>query len=283
MVVAFGFITCNDAIMKWVIADMHLIEAILIRGAFSLLFILTLVFATGRLNELRWGNPWAQIAVASSLTVSLFCFITSLQYLPLAIAVTMMSVSPLFTTLLAPFVLGERVGWWRRCAVALGFCGTALVMQPGSDSFHWAVFLPLFGGSLEAVRELITRRVIGGENPSSMTLTAMSFITVAAGVSAPFVWEAPAAHHVGLLALSAACFSIGLLLIFTAIKTADVSVVSPFKYSGVIWATILGFLLWSEVPSLPAIIGAMLIVTGGIIIVRRERMLKKAARQSASG
>jgi drug/metabolite transporter (DMT)-like permease len=143
-------------------------------------------------------------------------------------------------------------------------------MQPGTEDFSWAVLLPLFGACLNAAREIITRRVIGGESSISMALTAMLLVSGTAAAVAPFVWVTPITAHIGLLALAGACLSFGLVLAFEAIRSADVSIVSPFQYSSMLWATVIGFAVWSDIPSWPTIVGATLIVAGGLVILRRE-------------
>ena len=277
MVLAFGLITINDAAMKWALAGTPVAQAIFIRGIFSLLVLLSLSLYLGRLRELRWRKPWAQIFCGLAFTVSLFCFVTSLNYLPLALAVVIISASPMFVTVFAPIFLGERVGWWRRSAVLLGFVGTIIVMQPGTESFDWPLLLPLIAACLNAGREIVVRHVIGTESSISMVLTAMLFVSGFAAAASPFVWVAPSAAHIGFLALSGACLAFGLILAFEAIRSADVSIVSPFQYSSIIWATLIGFAVWSDVPSWSTILGATLIFCGGLVILRRERVPKHHA------
>lgn len=270
MVIAYGFIIVNDASMKWTLASLPIAQAILTRGLFSLLFLIGISLCLGRLRDLRWRNPWAQIACAMTFTISMFCFVTSLSYLPLAFAIVIISSGPIYVTVLAPVFLGERVGWWRRAAVLLGFVGTIVVMQPGTDGFTWPVLLPLIAAVFNAIREMIIRRVIGAESSISMVLTAMVFVSCLAAMATPFVWQAPTASHIGLLALAGASLSVGLVLVFEAIRSADVSIVSPFQYSGILWASLVGFLVWSDVPTFPTVLGAALIIAGGIVILWRE-------------
>lgn len=270
MVIAYGFITINDASMKWTLTSLPIAQAIFTRGLFALLFLIAISLCLGRLRDLRWRNPGAQIACAITFTISMFCFVTSLSYLPLAFAVVIISSGPIYVTVLAPVFLGERVGWWRRTAVLLGFAGTIVVMQPGTDGFSWPMFLPLIAALFNAIREMIIRRVIGTESSISMVLTAMAFVTCVAAMSMPFVWQAPSVSDVGLLALAGASLSVGLVLVFEAIRSADVSIVSPFQYSGILWASLAGFLVWSDVPTFPTALGATLIIAGGIIILWRE-------------
>ena len=175
MVLAFGFITANDAAMKWVLAGIPVVQAIFNRGLVSLLVLGLIAIAMRRRWGLNWARPGMQILCGLMFTVSLFCFVMSLNYLPLAVGVVIISSGPIFVTMLAPFLLGEKVGWPRRIAVMLGFAGTVVVMQPGTDSFSWAMLLPFAGACLNAVREITVRRVIGEVSSISMSLTATQY------------------------------------------------------------------------------------------------------------
>ena len=277
MIIAYGFIIVNDASMKLTLTSLPVAQAILIRGLFSILFLIAISFYLGRLGDLRWRNPFAQIACGLTFTVSMFCFVTALSYLPLAFAIVIISSGPIYVTLLAPVFLGERVGWWRRAAVLLAFAGTVVVMQPGSAGFAWPMLLPLIAAVFNAVREMIIRRAIGGESSISMVLTAMVMVSCVAAVITPFVWQMPAASDIARLALAGASLSIGLVLVFEAIRSADVTIVSPFQYAGILWASLVGYLVWSDVPTFTTVLGAMLIIAGGVVILWREGLSRDGA------
>jgi drug/metabolite transporter (DMT)-like permease len=271
MVVAAGIISVNDALMKWTVADMPVGEAIFLRGVFALAMLALFMRRLGGRDVLRWRNVPGQLVCAACFTAALFLYIYSISVLPLASAAVMVFTSPLWVTLLAPLVLGERVGWWRRGAVALGFAGVAIVVQPGGGAFEWMLLVPLLAGLFDAVRDLVTRRIIARENSGSLLFASVAAVTLTALVSVPLGWRMPDASQIGLLAAATLCFVGGLFLMLESIRGADVSLVSPFKFSGIVWAALLGFLAWGDLPSWTTMLGAALIVAGGLIIVQRER------------
>ncbi len=272
MVLGIGLISINDALTKWALEALPVGEAIFIRGLFALFCIAAVLPRFGGISVLAWGSARAHAVPAMCFTAGIFAFVISLSLMPLAIASVMVFTSPLFVTAFAPLLLGERVGWWRRGAVIAGFVGAAIVVQPGGATFSWVFLLPLLAAFLDALREISIRRVIGRETSLSLLFTSLTAVTAASLFTAPLGWLSPGWQPLGLLALAGVCLSGGLFLMIEAIRVADVSVVSPFKYSAVIWAALLGFLIWGHVPTLSVIAGAGMIVSGGLVILYRERI-----------
>jgi drug/metabolite transporter (DMT)-like permease len=271
MILSAGIISINDAAMKWIVADMPVGEAIFLRGVMSLALFAVFLPRLGGRDALRWRSAAGQLVCAACFTAALFLYIFSITVLPLAAAAVMVFTSPLWVTLLAPLVLGERVGWWRRGAVLLGFAGAAIAMQPGGADFQWMLILPLLAGLLDAVRDLVTRRIIARESSGSLLLTAFATVTAASACTLPLGWIVPDAGQLGLLAFATLCFAGGLFLMLEAIRGADISLVSPFRFSALLWVALLGFAVWGDVPSSSMMLGAAFIVAGGLIIVHRER------------
>ena len=114
------------------------------------------------------------------LAASTFLLITSLRYLPLADAIALTFAGPLILTAVAPWALGEQVGWRRRCAVAAGFAGVLIMLAPGPDGLRWAALLPLGVAVLEAVRDIVTRRLVATESTLSMTAYSSGIVTLCA-------------------------------------------------------------------------------------------------------
>jgi len=271
MIAGIGLIAINDALMKLAVTTLPVGEAIFVRGAFALVVMACILPRMGGLTALRWNRPMGPLISAACFTSGLFLFVTSLSLMPLATASVMIFASPLFVTVLAPLILGERVGWWRRIAVLLGFAGAVVVIQPGSDAFTWIVVLPLLAAFADGIREIVTRRVIVHETTISMLFTAMAAVTLVAAATSLLGWRVPTSFELACLAGAGAGLTAGVFLIIEAVRWADASLVSPFKYSGVLWAGLLGFLIWGDVPTVPVIVGAVLIVAGGTIILYRER------------
>lgn len=272
MIAGSVLITFNDASTKIVVTDHSVSQAIFIRGIFTLLPVLFLVYRAGGWQAARWNNIWSQLLCAVPLVGSLFLFIYSLSYIPIAIATIIFYVSPLFVTALAP-VLGERVGWRRWGAVLLGFAGAVLVIEPTGASFSWGMMIPVIAAFTLALRDLATRRIVDGESSLSILVVSSVAIIIAALPPAVIAWTPMSVGDLALLAFSGLAFGFSLYLLTEAFRFADASLVSPIKYSGVLMAAVLGYVIWGDVPSLSALIGAALIVASLLVILRREHAL----------
>ena len=263
-------ITVNDAIMKWLTGDYPPGEVIFVRGLFVAVPLALLVYRAGGLHTLRVTNPRGQLLRGATLTASMFLFITSLQYLPLADAIALTFAGPLMLTAAAPWALGERVGWRRRCAVAVGFAGVLVMLSPGQEGLRWAALLPLGAAFCEAVRDIVTRRLVVTESSLSLTACSTGFVTVCALATAGHGWQPMSAGDAGLLALAGFCMGTGLLLMTEAFRFAEATVVAPFRYSSMLWAMLAGVVVFGDWPGPTMLAGAGLVVGSGLYILHRE-------------
>lgn len=263
-----GLVTVNDAMIKWVVTDYPLGEAVFVRGVFALLPTLFLVSRHGGLASLRVRDWRGQLICAALLAVPIFLFVYSLRHLELGVAVILIYSGPLLATALGSWLLRERVDVWRWSAVGAGFAGVALVVQPTGQTFTPILLLPLLVALLVAARDIVVRRLVVGESTiaihfySSVAVLMVALFTVHEWVYLPLaVWLS--------LALAGLGFGFGIYLVTDALRYADVSLVSPFKYTSVVWALLLGYLLWGEVPTVLVIIGALVIVATGVFLIRQ--------------
>jgi len=272
MIAGSVLITFNDASTKIVVTDHSVSQAIFIRGIFTLLPVLYLVYRAGGWQAAKWNSLWSQLLCAVPLVGSLFLFIYSLSFIPIAIATIIFYLSPLFVTALAP-MLGERVGWRRWGAVLLGFGGAVLVIEPTGDSFSWGILVPVVAAFTLALRDVATRKIVDGETSLSILVVSSVAIIIAALPPAVIDWTPLSMWDLALLAFSGLAFGFSLYLLTEAFRFADASLVSPIKYSGVLMAAVLGYVIWGDVPSVSALFGAVLIVASLLVILRREQVL----------
>lgn len=270
MVLGSTLITFNDAATKIVTEEHSVSQAILVRGLFSLIPIYFLAWRSGGWEAMRWHSFRDQAVCAVPLVISLFLFVWSLSFIPIAVATIMLYLSPLFVTALAP-LFGENVGWKRWSAVILGFVGAVFVIEPQGGAFSWWLMTPVAAALALSFRELATRRVIANETALSMLTVSTVAVILAAVPPSLFDWTPLSWTDYGLLAFSGLSFGLSLFLLTDAFRFADASLLSPVKYSGVITAAILGYAVWGDVPTLSAIFGAMLIVASVLIILWREQ------------
>ena len=266
-VFGIGCITFNDSMMKLVVNDHPIGQAIFIRGVFVLLLILLLVYRQGGLQVLRIDSLRLQFWSAVLLVLPIFLFMYALSQLPLSIATIIFFTNPLFVFLLAPIWLGERITWLLCSAVALGFIGAALVLNPTSSAFEWILLAPLSVALLSAIRELVLRHAMACETAVSTLFYASLTVTIIAACTFPLGWVAMGWREYGLLALSACGFGLGIYSMTESLRFAAASVVAPYKYTAIVWALLLGYLFLGEAPTPVIWLGTALILASGIAVL----------------
>ena len=264
-------ITSNDAVIKWLSDDIPIGEIIAVRGVFMLASVAFLVSRLGGMQALRVRDHRAQGLRTALFVAATFLFLTGLGRLPLADATAIVFAEPLFVTLLAIPFLGERVGWRRFSAIAVGFLGVLLMVRPTGDAFRLAALLPLGAALCIAAVGIITRRISRTETTASM-LVYGSVAVMAAGFLTAFAgnWRMIGLADLGLLAIGATMLGFANFLFIEGLRLAEASVVTPYKYVSLIWALILGLLLWRHVPDPWMVGGALLVVGCGLYIWHRE-------------
>ncbi len=202
---------------------------------------------------------------------SLF-FISGLRFLPIAEASATGFVSPIFVTALSIAFLGERVGIRRWLATAVGLVGVVIILRPGSGAFHPAAFFPLVS-ALSWACTLIMTRMMSGKEPA-ITIMTYSSITGVCIVTAlvPFVWVTPSWHDILFGIFIGVASTAGQWIVVLAFRYADASVLAPFSYTQLLWVSILGFIIFGEVPDRWTVVGSIFIVASGLYTAHRERI-----------
>jgi drug/metabolite transporter (DMT)-like permease len=268
-IVGIACITCNDALMKLAVGDYSISQAIGIRGLFALVPIALLVHRAGGLTKLRVHRLSTHCWCALLLASPIFLYIFSLRHLPLSTATIMFFTNPLFVTLLAPWMLHERIPASRIVAVLVGFSGAAMVVNPTQANFTWIILLPLLVALLTGLREIVVRAALAREHSVALLFYSTSFVTLLALATAPFGWRTMALADLATLAMSGVLFALGVYLMTEGLRFADASLLALFKYSAIVWALLLGFFLWQEIPTMMTWLGAALIVASGWYTVSR--------------
>lgn len=214
------------------------------------------------------------------LLLSTGFFFTAVSMLPLAEAAAIGFVSPLLLVVLSIPMLGERVGWRRMTAVAVGFAGVLLILRPGGSLFTPAALLPLGTAVTYAVYQILTRKIAATENPmASLFYTSL----VGAGVmtlAVPFVFVMPAWQHLPMFLSLGVLGGVGHYLMIKALNGAPASVIAPFSYSAMIWSLTYGYLIFGNFPEPVALVGIAIIVASGIYVAYRESVLIRLRRKS---
>ena len=276
MVLSCALLTCNDGLMKWVAETQPVGQIVFIRGLFVLLPIAVLSHRSGGWSALRWHNINGQIASAGLLTVSLFLFVSSLPLMPLANAIVIIYVSPIFVIILAPRLLGEHIGWRRWTAVIVGFLGVGLVTRPGVGGINWVVLLPLAVAVLLAFRDILMRRLVTSESSVSILLAANTLSTLCGLGTIFWGWPAIGPVDIALLAAAGVLFGLAQFFMAEAFRYAAAGLVAPFRYSSVVWAIAFGYLVWQDLPDGWAVAGIVLIICSGLFILHRQAKKRRS-------
>lgn len=272
MVGAMACFIVNDSLVKLASASLPAGQLIFVRGMMASLLVLAVMRATGvpaRPGQLArgWVAGRAAIDAVASLT-----YLVSLFHLPIANATAINMASPLFIVALAGPLLGERVDARRWLAIVAGFAGVLLVIQPRVEGFNAFALLCLFATLLHALRDFATRRVPAGVPSLAVTLATAIAVTLLAGLmSIPQGWVAIGLREWALLATASVFLAAGYHLIIRSVRSGDVSVVAPFRYSGLLFALLIGWVVWGDVPNALAWAGIGLLMAAGLYLIRRER------------
>lgn len=282
MVVSMAGFTINDAITKTLVVSMNQGQVMLVRGLFATALVLVLALPQGALRApRRLAHPMIALRIVGELGGTI-TFLLALAHLPLANVSAILQALPLAVTMGAALFLGETVGWRRWLAIAVGFAGVLIVIRPGYEGFNAFSLLALSTVVFCAVRDLATKR-IPQEIPSLMvsTVTAAA-VTVAGGLLIVPMggWSPMTLQETGSLVAAAALLILGYQCIITAMRLGDISFVAPFRYTALFWAILLGYFIFSDVPDMPMVVGALVIVCSGLYTLYRER--KVGRRQPAA-
>ncbi len=265
MVLSCGVITVADLLGKIVLSRVPVGEVMLVRGTFLFLIILAAIGPRRRAAVIvRRNSIGSQLLCGTFQVLSAWCFFSSLPLLPFSVAVAISFTNPLFVVVLSRWVLSEKVGVETAIAVTVGFVGVVLVAQPHVASFSWAALLPVGSGLFGALRDMWMRRLTRSDSSVSILLFSQLLLT-ASGLPATFAQGiALGRNDIGMLALMAVALGLATFWAIEAFRHGQASFVAPFRYSGLIWAPLLAFATWRELPSAVQVIGMLLIASGGI-------------------
>ncbi len=270
MTAGIGSFVLNDALVKFESGRLPVSQIMCIRGVFATAFLVLVACA------MRARVPLHSLAHPRVLTRSVLdalgsaAFVMSLVHLPLANASAINAATPLMLSLMAVLILREHISLGRWVAVAVGFLGVLLIVQPSGAAFNAWSLLCLFGTVLSATRDFFTRFIDRGIPSIVLTISNAALVAVLAGIWGLFqTWAPVATGDVLLLAAAGACMASGYLCIAIAMRTGEMSAVVPFRYCGLLFACTLGFLGWGEIPNLVAWVGMGLLVLAGVWIATR--------------
>lgn len=283
MVLAAALLTAHDATSKILTERYPIGEVICFRQIASLLMLLVFVHFGPGWKSLAVNSVRGQAVRATAFVAATALIITSVSLLPLATALSIVFASPLILAALSVPLLGEKVGLHRWLAILGGFCGVLIIIRPIDPAFNVLLLVPVVAAASSALRDIATRLISRSEGPmsilfwSNLAVIGTSAITLLIS-SNHFGYTPVAPADYGYFLFAGLLNGLAHFLMIFALRMADASLVAPFRYSALIWATLLGYAIWGHTPDFWTIVGAVVIVVSGIYLVMRERRAAHGAK-----
>jgi len=263
-------LVANDAMAKWLTAHYDPLQIIFLRNLLAVPMIAAILLAAGGTAALRTRHLAVHAWRGLLMVVGAYCFFRGLAELPLAEATALVFAAPIFITALSVPLLGEAVGGRRWAAVMVGFAGVLIIVRPGAAAFQPASLFVVATAALYALFMIGARWIRRDENLWTMMFYVALFPLLFAALVVAFQWQAVQLAHLPYFLGMAVFGTLGVTLIGHAFRLAPAAVVAPFDYTALLWASLLGWLVWGEVPATWTYIGAAVIIASGIYIVFRE-------------
>lgn len=274
MLFAFVMFTGIDTLSKLMGQDgYHPVQISWGRLVIQLLLLLPFVMRAGVKRVVSTGHPYMQTVRGVVMTIAAIAFVAGLKTLPLATMTSINFVSPFLITILSIFFLKEHVGYHRWVAIAIGFTGALIVIRPGAGAFDIGALYALTAALSWAVGVVATRYVQREDSALTTIFYTVSIgVVISSFIVAPY-WKpiegSAWLYLIGIGLLSTA----GQLLMIASLRHAEPSVVAPFTYTQLIWATLIGLIIFGDFPDRWTWVGSTIIIASGLYVWHRERQL----------
>lgn len=273
---AFGMFlfSAADTLAKYLTKDFHPVQIMWSRQAGLMAGVIIMIAFRG-FTVFRSHHPRLQITRGVAAAGSGTLFIFAVAYVPLADAVAVSFVAPFMVTIMGAIFLSEKVGPRRWTAVTIGFLGTLVVIRPGSDAVHPALFLIVVAAGLFALRQILSRALSDDNTTTTVAYTALVSGAILS-VVLPFVWKTPeAGSQIMMFAGLATIAAIAEICIIKALEITQAVILAPVHYTLIIWGTMYGYVVFHQLPDIWTWVGAAIISSSGIYTLYREHHLSK--------
>jgi drug/metabolite transporter (DMT)-like permease len=268
----------NEALCKLVYGNVPASQILAVRGLIATAIILAIAHMLGATRRIAATMDRRVVMRSAIDLLGSYAYMIALFHMPIANMTAINMASPLMMTAVVAVVLHEPVGWRRWTAIALGFLGVLLVVQPRAENFNAYSILGVGAVTCIVLRDLVTRRIDAAIPSIIVTLTNVAMMAcVALAVALYEGWVAMGWRDLGFVALAAMFIAVGYQLAVDAFRHAEVPVIVPLRYTGLLWALLIGYLVWGDVPNELATAGIVLIVGSGLYVLHRERVRGRAA------
>ena len=284
MMVSMAAFTFNDAFMKMISAKLPLFQILMLRGILTTCLIALVMLAMGRLRfavprEDRWLVFTRVVAEAASA----YFFLTALFNMPIANVSAIMQALPLAITLAAAVFFREPVGWRRLSAIFVGFFGVMLIIRPGAEDFTIYSLYTLAAVIVVTIRDLATRR-LSAETPSmAVTFYSSLGVTFFFAMVAPSQGWVPVDGYAAMMIAGASVMVIGgYICSIMVMRIGEISFVATFRYTSLVWALLLGWLVFGDWPKPVTLLGASIVIGSGVFMLLRERQINRRVAKAAA-
>lgn len=272
MMATMAAFTFNDACIKATGGAVPLGQLLFLRGLLASALVMLIVWRMGVFDTRLPARDWRLIALRTGAEIGTnYFFLTALLHMPIANVTAVIQVAPLTLTLGSALFFRESVGWRRMAAIVVGFCGMLLIVRPGADGFSLYALYAIIAVLFLTLRDLTTRR-ISSQVPSMMvTLSASIGVMLFFGATSLFTpWAPVSAGNMTLIFGASVLVVGGYVFSVMVMRIGDVSFVSPFRYTGLLWALLLGLVAFGNWPDGITLLGAAIVVASGVFTLIRE-------------
>jgi len=273
----FAFSIMN-AFAKYLSDSMSVIEIAFYRNVVACIPFLAAAYLFGRRDIMVIRSKPHFIVLRAVLgTVTLTATFAAFSLMPMAETSILLFTASLFIPVLGVLILGEHVGPWRWSAVIIGFVGIAIMVNPGGATNTAGVAIALFAALMQAILSILLRHLGGHERPETITVYFFLVGTVVTGLAMPFVAVGPSIADLPNLLGIGIAGAAAQWLYSTALRYTPASIVAVLNYTSLIWSTLLGWLIWNDLPTKVVLAGAVVVIGSNLLIVWRESRLRRRA------
>ena len=282
MIGATVVFAASSAVSKWLVASYPIGEVLFTRTLVALLTCAIFILPQTGLSVFRTRRLSHHVLRSVSQGFSQTFLPIAFSMMPLAGAIAINSSSPLFATLMSALLLKEAVGAAHWTALLLGFCGVLIVANPGSETFQIGALFALGNALLYGSVTAGVRGMTATESAQTLTLYQLTLLTALFALLLPLGWVSPAPIDAGLIVFNGVSNAVGQYWWTRALHLAPASAVAPFFYLSLIWASILGFAIWGELPTISLLVGSAVVIASGLFLLWRETNARAAMAEATA-
>lgn len=255
-----------DGSAKYLSAELSTPQLVWARYSFSLFLMAAFLPWLGWRRLVLTKRPVAQIGRGMLLVCATASIFTGMRFLPMAEAYAISFVSPAIVAALAIPILGERVSAARWLAIGAGFVGVLVVIRPGAGAISWAAVFPLAMATFYGLYQIMTRVLGPVDSPLTTLFYTMLVGAIVSSLVVPFFWQIPTPGALAIMVWMGFIGLIGQLALIRAFAHAPASLLAPFAYTQIVWATIVGYLVFGDIPDVATAIGSIIVIASGLLL-----------------